>query len=405
MIFLEFYVRTMTDSSKKIIELLKEKMQQDKKLSDLLLASLFEARNQAKKLLDPMLFNALPWPTDLARYEEYLIEFSRWVPGTSDTKVWHMLAENGQQEVDERLNHFYWLIDQKIGPNASRIIENINWFAHWLVTYIKDFGQFLNTTESFSQKKLESFIKYSPKYRVQDSMINNEPNNPSGWLSFNQFFARHLNSGLRPISDPFNNKIICSPADCFFKEHYIINAQSEIPQITIKKTHRYANIKKLLQTSKYQDAFAEGSFVHYYLDTFSYHRFHTPVAGLIRECFRIHGLVYLDVIIKNGQFDSPDNARGAYEFHQARGILIIDTTNSVYGDIGLVAVVPVGMSQVSSVNMTATVGSHLLKGEEFGYFLFGGSDIIILFQKGASAQIDDNEQYRIYGSQIATTNC
>jgi phosphatidylserine decarboxylase len=38
------------------------------------------------------------------------------------------------------------------------------------------------------------------------------------------------------------------------------------------------------------------------------------------------------------------------------------------------------MSYVSSVNLTPEVGAELRKGEEFGYFLFGGSDIVIVFQ-------------------------
>jgi phosphatidylserine decarboxylase len=391
----------MTNSSDKIIAQLLEKTAQDKELRDLLLASLREAKDRAEKSLDGTLFKALPWPTNLSDYETFLSKLSRWLPEQSDAKIWQELAAKGQQELDARLSHFYWLVDQRVGGNGTKIIENICWFAHWLVTYIKDFGMFLNTAESFSQCQLNSFIKYSPKYRVQDSMINNEPNSPSGWLSFNQFFARHLNPGLRPISEPFNNSIVCSPADCFFRAQYTINSHSQIPKITIKRSHHYACVEKLLKGSEYKDSFANGTFVHYYLDTFSYHRYHAPVAGLIKECFRIHGLVYLEVCIKDGQFDTPDNAQGAYEFGQARGVLIIDTTNSPYGDIGLVGVVPVGMSQVSSVNMTATIGSSLLKGEEFGYFLFGGSDIIVLFQKGAQAQIDENKDYRLYGSPIA----
>ena len=44
------------------------------------------------------------------------------------------------------------------------------------------------------------------------------------------------------------------------------------------------------------------------------------------------------------------------------------------------AVLPIGMSYVSSVNLTPEVGANLRKGDEFGYFLFGGSDIVMLFQ-------------------------
>ena len=46
------------------------------------------------------------------------------------------------------------------------------------------------------------------------------------------------------------------------------------------------------------------------------------------------------------------------------------------------------MAHVASVVMTAVEGRQLAKGEEFGYFQFGGSDIIPLFQEGADPQVD-----------------
>ena len=49
-------------------------------------------------------------------------------------------------------------------------------------------------------------------------------------------------------------------------------------------------------------------------------------------------------------------------------------------EMGLVAVLPIGMATVSSVNLTPDVGAELRKGDEFGYFLFGGSDIVMIFQ-------------------------
>ena len=146
-------------------------------------------------------------------------------------------------------------------------------------------------------------------------------------------------------------------------------------------------------------------FAHYFLGPYSYHRFHSPVAGKVLECRAVQGLVYLEVNLKERQFDAPDDATGGYEFAQARGIIVIDTANSPFGDIGKVAIVPVGMCQVSSVNMTATVGKNLLKGDEFGYFLFGGSDIIVLFQAGVVKDFDkDTKTYRHYGTKIADCN-
>jgi phosphatidylserine decarboxylase len=52
--------------------------------------------------------------------------------------------------------------------------------------------------------------------------------------------------------------------------------------------------------------------------------------------------------------------------------------------------------------MTATVGNNMLKGDEFGYLLFGGSDIIVLFQEGTNPHIYTGKQYRHYGTTIAT---
>ncbi|NNG16344.1 MAG: phosphatidylserine decarboxylase [Gemmatimonadales bacterium] len=329
-----------------------------------------------------------------------------WAPRQSSNPAWKTPnipeSEESSREVYDRLCHFYWLIDQKVSPNKDTIVQNIPWFSEWLVSYADAWGSYLNTTDSFNDKILESFMKDSPKYAVGDSMIDGRPNAPSGWLTFNQFFARELNPGLRPIDSPMDNTIVTSPADCTYKATYPIGADSTIDKIRVKQTHGVASIEELLEDSDYKSAFGGGTFVHYFLGPYSYHRFHTPVAGVVKECYPVKGLVSLDVNISGHQFDAPDSSEGGYEFVQARGIITIDTTNSPHGDIGIVAVVPVGMCQVSSVNMTHTVNSTALKGDEFGYFLFGGSDIIVLFQAGINPQIDQGGQYRTYGTQIAT---
>ncbi len=387
--------------SEHVINLLNDKIKSHKGFSELLLASLSKAKTEAKEHLDPDLFQALQWPENLVEYNAYLVSLSKWMPEESDAAIWKIPGTKGHQEIDDRLGHFHWLIDQKVGVDKTTLVQNIPWFSKWLVEYAKCWGSFLNTTASFNSEKLNTFIKNSPKYRVEDSLINGESNNPSGWLTFNQFFARKLNPGLRPIASPADNTIVTTPADCTFRAQYPIGSDSSIPEITIKKTHKFANIEHLLEGSKYKSAFANGTFVHYYLSPFSYHRFHTPVAGTVKECYPVQGLVYLDVNITNKQFCSPDNAEDGYQFTQARGVITIDTTDSPYGNVGIVAVIPIGMCQVSSVNMIATKGSALLKGDEFGYFLFGGSDIIVLFQEGANPKIHTGNHYRHYGSKIA----
>ena len=228
-----------------------------------------------------------------------------------------------------------------------------------------------------------------------------KPNLASGWLSYNQFFSRQLNPGLRPIDKLTDNSVVTSPADCFYKATYSIDENSKTPEIKMKRTHKYASIEELLKHSRYKNEFSGGTFVHFYLAPFSYHRLHFPVSGVLKECYNMLGLAYANPRISNHKFYEPDAAEGGYEFSQARGILTIDTSNSLYGNIGIVAVIAVGMSQVSSVCLTAQVDNDFYKGEEFGYFLYGGSDIILLFQKGTDPDIDTGNHYRHYGTQIA----
>ncbi len=392
-----------TTASIVVVNELKNRLDQDSELANLLEESLKKARLIAEAELNPELYKALRWPEDIPSYLEYLEWFANWPPQQSTDPVWTEPGTDEQQEVYDRLCHFYWLIDQKVGP-GKRIVENDEWFSQWLIKYADAWGSFLDTTESFNDDILKSFLEDSPKYRVQDSLVNGKPNSPSGWLTFNQFFARELNPGLRPVSSPADNSVIVSPADCTYRNMFQIGPDSTIPEVTVKKTHKYASVKTLLDNSQYADAFANGLFVHYFLGPYSYHRFHTPVAGLLKECRAVKGKVYLDVNLKDGQFDAPDSSQGGYEFYQARGIVIIDTSGSAYGDVGLVGVCPIGMAQVSSVNMTAQVGNNLLKGDEFGYFLFGGSDIILLFQDGIDPEIYTGSNYHHYGTCVGTCN-
>src|SRR5688572_3589787 len=98
------------------------------------------------------------------------------------------------------------------------------------------------------------------------------------------------------------------------------------------------------------------------------------------------------------EVSAPDSP--GYQFCQARGLIVIESTNA---NIGKVAVLPVGMSQVSSVVIPDNIkpGAKVNKGDEIAYFQFGGSDIVLVFQK---KKIDitatEHKHYRM-GQQIA----
>ena len=392
-------------------------------------ASLKMAKDKASKKLNSALFKALPfgtgiWPMTFDEYANFLAKFSHWIPQQSNNPVWidptSPLKEH--QEVYDHLSFFYWLIDQPVLP-GKEVLQHYQWFKSFLVEYAKLWGWILDTPASFNDEILNSFRKYSPKYRVEDSMIGKppRPNSPSGWLTFNQFFARELNPGLRPISCPSNNTIVTVPADCTYRKYYNIDSNSNVidahsktkTNVVIKGTHAYGNVKQLLKDSEYADCFVDGYFIHLFLGPYSYHRFHAPVSGVVKECYPRAGQVYLKVQIGGSepgqpgdQFQAYDQATDGYEFDQARGVLIIDTSNSPDGNVGIVAVVPVGMCQVSGVNMTHQINAECRKGDEFGYFTFGGSDIIVLFQQRANPKynrrfFNNPPPYSHYGTELA----
>ena len=257
-------------------------------------------------------------------------------------------------------------------------------FIAWMKKYMEARGQFMDTPASAA--RISSYTDL-PNFHMEDYIAD-----PSGWMTFNQFFARELKPGKRPVAEPCNNKVIVSPADSVFEGAWEIDANSKV---TVKGvTWRIA---KLLEGSPYQDAFKNGIYTHSFLNANDYHRYHVAVAGQIKEVRKIQGRVYMDMIRRaDGSLQAIDGDR--YQYNQERGLIVIDSP-----EVGLVAVLPVGMGPISSVNLTPEVGARLQKGEECGYFMFGGSDIVMLFQnKKVVLDVEVRKKY-LQGQRIGET--
>jgi len=253
---------------------------------------------------------------------------------------------------------FYYLIN--LSPGG--LLRADKPFLAWTRKFAVDWGAFLDTPASAAG--IESF-RTNPSYHIEEYHES-----PGGWLTFNQFFARQVRPGMRPVDDLHDDNVFVAPADSVYQGQWPITKPSEI---TVKGWKW--SVLELLDGSPYQGRFDGGTFTHSFLNVNDYHRFHVPIGGVIMEARKIPGNVIMDVIKK------PDGTLGAvdgtgYQFTQDRGLIVIDSP------LGLVAVLPIGMAQVSSVNLTAREGAVLVKGEEFGFFAFGGSDIVMLFEAG-----------------------
>jgi phosphatidylserine decarboxylase len=255
-------------------------------------------------------------------------------------------------------------------------------FQQWLDGFAKDHGSYLDTPDSAGD--LDTFID-DPEYRIQEY-----DRGPSGWMSFNQFFARNVKPGKRPVAEPCNDNVIVSAADSKYLGCWPIHENAAVTA----KGETYS-LGQLLDGSPFKDAFAGGVFTHSYLDVTDYHRFHVPVSGNICESRVVPGRAFVEVTKnKDGKFSAEDEV--GFQFRQSRGFVVIESP------VGLVAVVPIGMGHVSSVIVTAEPGVWLSKGEEFGYFCYGGSDMILLFQKDRVAFTAAVGTHYKQGERIAT---
>ena len=308
------------------------------------LGGMLEQRPELRKTLEAAIGSAeLSEVGDLDEFYSYLDEALTTVP-TERVLVPQLLV-------------LYYIINQ--APDDA--LNKDEQFNVWLHRVIDVYGEYLDTPASAAG--IETFAAKT-NYKIDDYFVG-----PSGWLTFNQFFAREVRPGKRPIAEPRDDRVIVSPADAVFMGSWPIDAESNI---TVKGVNW--DIAELLAGSPYADTFSNGTYSHSFLYVDDYHRYHVPVGGTVKEVRNISGKVYMDVVkTADGELDVVDGH--TYQFNQERGLIVIDSP-----ELGLVAILPIGMSWVSSVNLTPEAGAPLRKGDQFGYFLFGGSDIVMVFQ-------------------------
>ena len=357
-------------------------------------------QNRWKKDFEKAVANARKYKiaqlSDIRSLDDYL----NWIDGLLH---WVPTEDHAGREVYNHLCKFYFVLDQPpIKALQTRVVPHpsmppLSPLSAWMVRYANAMGAFLDTPESLTPASLKSFDD-SPTYNMDDYMVPR-----GGWKTFNQFFARNFKPGFRPVAAVADPRVIVSPADSTFAGQWEIRTDSHV---TVKNLHW--RISELMEGSPYKDRFVNGQFMHAFLGPNDYHRQHAPVPGTVLEARVIPGQVYLQVIAQPvpgdpegrhvlqmvRQFDAPDDA--GYQFAQARGLIVLDSP------IGLVAVLPIGMCQVSSVVITAEEGVTLRKGEEVSYFQFGGSDIIVLFEakSNVSFTAQPNVHYKM-GTRIA----
>jgi phosphatidylserine decarboxylase len=194
------------------------------------------------------------------------------------------------------------------------------------------------------------------------------------YKNFNEFFYRKLKPDARPPSAPDNPHIIVSPADC---RSVVFNTITAAQKIWIKG--RDFSIKRLLGDAYPEDAgrYENGALGIFRLAPQDYHRFHIPVDGVMRKPKLIAGEYYTV---------NPMAIRSALDVYGENVRVIVPIDSEVHGRV---MVVCVGAMMVGSTVITRQEGDHVHRAEELGYFKFGGSTIVLLFEEGKMVFDDD----------------
>jgi len=213
-----------------------------------------------------------------------------------------------------------------------------------------------------SKDEIQKFIEF---HRLDMSEVLQPLNE---FKNFNEFFYRALKPGARPCSAPDNPRIIVSPADC---RSVVFNRIDIATKVWIKG--REFSVERLLGDAYPEDAHRYGSggaLGIFRLAPQDYHRFHIPVDGIMRAPKTIAGEYYTV---------NPMAIRSALDVYgeNVRVVVPIDTA-----EFGRVMVICVGAMMVGSTVITRNDGDEVKRAEELGYFKFGGSTIVLLFEPG-----------------------
>jgi phosphatidylserine decarboxylase len=241
-----------------------------------------------------------------------------------------------------------WTYANPLGQAALHVLVKRAAFSAW-------FGKRMDRPASAA--KIAPFLR---EYGLDPAEFADPPDS---FATFNEFFYRRLKPEARPIeADP---AAVVFPAD---GRHLGFQRASDIHGVFVKG--QQFDLPALLGDANLAARFADGPLVLSRLCPVDYHRFHFPVAGTPGTARLIPGPLFSV---------SPIALRRklAYLWTNKRAVTLLDA-----GLFGTVAIIEIGATCVGSIRQTYTPGTPIAKGAEKGYFAFGGSSTITLFEPG-----------------------
>ena len=241
-----------------------------------------------------------------------------------------------------------WIYGSLSGRLALHAVAKRGFFSRW-------YGWRMD--RAASRAKVAPFIQ---NFRVDPGEFADAP---ESFRTFNEFFYRKLKPGARLIAGDARTAVF--PAD---GRHLGFADVSRMEGIFVKGA--VFSLGELLRDRELAERFQRGSMVLSRLCPVDYHRYHFPVGGLATEPRLLNGWLYSVSPIALRR-----NIRIFTE--NKRAITRIESP-----EFGTVLMLEVGATNVGSFEYTFTPNTRVAKGAEKGYFKFGGSSTITLFEPG-----------------------
>jgi phosphatidylserine decarboxylase len=256
--------------------------------------------------------------------------------------------------------------------------------------FSKVYGAFQDMPSS--RKKVRPFIE---KFKIQ--IDDYEPgthqalDQRESYQTFNEFFIRRFKLGKRNfVSDPSR-----MPA---FAEARYVGFDNIDDKAVYPVKGNFLKARDLIGNDHVSKMFEGGPLLIARLCPVDYHRYHYPDNGRVLDNFRVPGV-----------YDSVNPFAIKYKnqifIKNERHVSILDTEN-----FGKLAYIEVGAICVGKIVQSHRWNKPFMRGEEKGYFLFGGSTVILIGEKGKwkpSQDITSNtangiETYLHIGTEVAT---
>lgn len=228
-----------------------------------------------------------------------------------------------------------------------------------------------------------------------------------GFLSWNDFFIRRFKPGQRPIADPDLDQVIVNACE---STPYALKTDVQRQDRFWVKSQPYS-LQDMLAGDEFALEFVGGTVYQAFLDAQNYHRWHSPVTGTVRKAFVQEGTYYSEAESEGEDPEGPKKSQGYIAHVATRAIILIECDEPVIGLIGLILV---GMGDVSSCVILPEIrsGRRVKKGEEIGYFQFGGSSYCLILRPGAIADFavnasqpnNPNPPLVLLGTRLATAH-